>query len=308
MFLLLMIKILNETNKQVKKICKFCNSTTNIETIYPFSIYNQCQTYFIIICSKCNVGITSPQPTFEDLLKIYSDSYSYDSHELIYKEKKLKTSQIIKLIRNKDSMLEIGCSHGLLIKACHSEGFEKVIGVELNPTLRCNLNSEGYKIYSSLTEINLEKPFSTVVMNHSLEHILNLEDLASDLNRHLRNDGQLIILLPNFNSIWRKLFKRSWGWYQQPVHIWHLSADVLSEFFSKYGFDVENIIYAPGDSLLPLITINNLIQRKLKHSSNTKISNIQIQIIKIFSIIWRSGLNFFSKDELIIVFRKIKSL
>ena len=61
------------------------------------------------------------------------------------------------------------------------------------------------------------------------------------LNGLLSSGGMAFIRVPNFNCLWRKIFKSKWIWFQPKNHLFHFSIGSLTELLGQSGFEVVEI-------------------------------------------------------------------
>jgi len=73
---------------------------------------------------------------------------------------------------------------------------------------------------------------------HSLEHIHNIDELYSQLNRLLTPDGILLIAVPNINAPEIMFFNKKWAPFDAPRHLYHFQLKSLNELCSKYKFKI----------------------------------------------------------------------
>jgi hypothetical protein len=60
---------------------------------------------------------------------------------------------------------------------------------------------------------------------------------------HLNPDGYLVIAVPNFDSIQRRLFSRYWFHLDLPRHLVHIESGWLVEKLRKRGYSIEQESY-----------------------------------------------------------------
>ena len=70
--------------------------------------------------------------------------------------------------------------------------------------------SKEFKYFNKLDDINDSFKFDTLSMWHSLEHIHDIKNLFSNINRLSKDSSTLIIATPNRHSIDAKIYKTSW--------------------------------------------------------------------------------------------------
>ena len=57
----------------------------------------------------------------------------------------------------------------------------------------------------------------------------------------LKENGTLIVAVPNFKSYDAKHYKKDWAAFDVPRHIWHFSKKAISYIFSKYKMKIIRI-------------------------------------------------------------------
>lgn len=77
--------------------------------------------------------------------------------------------------------------------------------------------------------------------------------------RLLSPGGKLVLAVPHLGSRTRRVFSRSWGWYQVPVHLFHFSETALRALAQNAGFSVDQVSARGGDSLFVLMTLRHAL-------------------------------------------------
>jgi predicted SAM-dependent methyltransferase len=85
-------------------------------------------------------------------------------------------------------------------------------------------------------------------MWHVLEHVPNLVEYISKLRELLKENGTLIIAVPNYKSYDAKYYKQFWAAYDVPRHLWHFSQKSISLLFKKENMLVEKTLPMKLDS------------------------------------------------------------
>jgi len=100
----------------------------------------------------------------------------------------------------KDSyVLDFGCGMGDFVRLTQ-EISKKSIGLELNNEVREYNNNNGITCIKSLAELNDDK-FDLITLNHVFEHLNNPINILVDLQKYLKDDGVIIIEVPNARDI-----------------------------------------------------------------------------------------------------------
>ncbi len=116
-------------------------------------------------------------------------------------------------------LLDIACGTGWTTSVWQKENFD-VIGLE-SSIVRSSICRQRYnlEIFTGfIEEFTPEEKFDVVTMRHILEHIENPVAVLEKVKSFLKENGILLITLPNINSIGRYVFQENWEW----VLPWHL--------------------------------------------------------------------------------------
>ncbi len=194
---------------------------------------------------------TSPQPSSEKLPKYYK-SEDYISHtdtkrnlfEKVYHIiRRISLKRKLKLINSFSSeekkLLDVGCGTGDFIQIAQQNNWT-VSGIEPNKDAREIANSKTNDSVYNIEQL-LEFPkqsFDVISLWHVLEHLPNLEEQISILNSLLKENGRLIIAVPNYKSYDAMYYKNFWAAFDAPRHLWHFSRESISKLFSKENMKV----------------------------------------------------------------------
>ncbi|MFT6054989.1 MAG: 2-polyprenyl-3-methyl-5-hydroxy-6-metoxy-1,4-benzoquinol methylase [Roseivirga sp.] len=122
---------------------------------------------------------------------------------------KARRSYILQLLENTDrevSILDIGCSSGILLSDLVDKGFsqDNLHGIDISEKAiaNCQLNGHGNTSVMDAQKITLTQKFDVIIASDCLEHLK--EDRKALLNWHnlLKADGTLLVFVPAFMSLW----------------------------------------------------------------------------------------------------------
>ena len=140
-------------------------------------------------------------------------------------------------------MLDIGCGSGELLNLFQEKGW-KIVGVEPDELVR-NAAISRYSLdireEASLKKIT-DGSFDVVTMWHVLEHVPGLVDRVKEVKRLLKNDGILVVAVPNSNSMDAKIYGEHWAAYDVPRHLWHFTKDSIAMLFRNHGMVIAKIL------------------------------------------------------------------
>lgn len=233
--------------------CPVCNSARIENVLDTNDFFLTKENFSIFHCNDCGINFTNPRPS-SDIIGEYYKSEEYFSHNdskksltsgIYYLVRKINLKlkfQIVKRNSQGKSLLDIGCGTGEFLNYCKSNG-KVVRGVEPGEGAR-NFARSAYSIdvSASLQEIVAIERFDVVTMWHSLEHIADLHGTIARIRELLKENGLLLIAVPNFKS-WDALhYGLFWAGYDVPRHLYHFSKESLAGLLQGYGFSLINTI------------------------------------------------------------------
>ena len=223
-------------------ICKKIEYSESYEGYEYTNEKNEIRNFKIIKCINCGLARNYPLPYSND---IFADVYQDFSFIDPYENPKLWDSFFMPMInkmkkyKKSGKVLDIGCSSGYLLKLAKNNNFE-TYGVELNPNaVKYGNDNHGLNILNKdLKAANFESNyFDIIVCSQLMEHIVNPENLLSEINRVLKSDGILIIDSPNYAGLMVKFWGKKWGGYQPQWHIWQFTPKSISALLSINNFN-----------------------------------------------------------------------
>ena len=201
--------------------------------------------------SKTGVLYTLPQP-IENLGKYY-ESENYISHtdgkksvfERFYQiAKSINLNDKLKLINkiaNGKKILDYGCGVGDYLEHMQKNGYD-VLGMEPNDSARKIAQSKLGENKVTSTEIeHINGKFDVITLWHVLEHIPNLHEIIEQLKKHLKENGTLVIAVPNHQSYDAKYYGQYWAAYDVPRHLWHFTETSMHKLFNEFGMKIESV-------------------------------------------------------------------
>ena len=194
---------------------------------------------------------TIPQPSSEKLPEYYK-SEDYISHtdtkrnllEKVYHVvRSISLKRKLKLINSFSSeeknLLDVGCGTGDFLQIAQQNNWT-VSGVEPNDEARLIANSKTKNSVYNIEQLS-EFPkhsFDVITLWHVLEHLPNLNKQVSTFKSLLKENGTLIIAVPNYKSYDAKYYKNFWAAFDVPRHLWHFNQKSISKLFSKENMKV----------------------------------------------------------------------
>jgi len=228
--------------------CNICNSDS-------FEAYLRLKDkrVDIVKCKVCDTFRSMPYPKID-----YTDKEMYCEHyiknEPVFRMFADNVVNIIARHKKRGRLLDIGCSVGFMLESASKIGFDTE-GLELNKkavdiALSKKLN---VKMIGIEKAGYADKSFDVVILNHILEHIFDPLEFIQKVSRVVKDDGLLIIGVPNHDSFVAHVMKGQWYGWGIPEHIWHFDRASLEYILSKSGLRIKELVrnsqhYAPSKS------------------------------------------------------------
>jgi 2-polyprenyl-3-methyl-5-hydroxy-6-metoxy-1,4-benzoquinol methylase len=233
-----------------------------------------CDTYALKfgVCTKCSLGqlidpiesrffytdymtpsSNKPNPHINSLLKIISKYIQFDS-----------------------KIFEVGANDGTFMDILQNYGFEQVSGIEPTKNTSRTAIKKGLNILNDFFTYNLatkslqKEFFDLVISRQVLEHITNLKDFGMGLHHIIKDDGLLIIEVPDSEQI---ISNSDYGslWEE---HVNYFTIDTLTNYLNSIGFS----IIKAHRSLFSGICLT-VVAKKIR-PENIKENNPELEIIQ----------------------------
>jgi 2-polyprenyl-3-methyl-5-hydroxy-6-metoxy-1,4-benzoquinol methylase len=225
-----------------RKPCEVCGGT-------DAAVYKHCGTgpQPIVKCHRC--GLVYRDELISD--REYREESSRDP--LVFRDpsylknrEKSRLNLILDEIgANKSGrkILDIGCGHGFLLHEAKSRGYD-ASGVDLHKSsVKYAREVLGLNVLAGEIEAAAYPSdfFDVIVMSEVLEHMLHPGRALSEVNRILKQDGFVYIVVPNIDSVSAKTNFQWWSRY----HFYFFGADTLEKMLKINGFSVRKLIINP---------------------------------------------------------------
>jgi 2-polyprenyl-3-methyl-5-hydroxy-6-metoxy-1,4-benzoquinol methylase len=241
---------------EIINTCSVCRSqkTSFWREVYD-DRYGHPDSFNLIQCDECHHLMTVPMMTEEDLANLYGTYYprkkiSVDDVISQAAEVELPFNKLLRWWKGVDNqgqssasagkkMLDIGCGSGLSLLEAQKSGAE-VWGIEADPNVVRIANALNLRIHQG----NLyDKPFEgiyfdLIVMNQVIEHIPEPDKMLELIRTRLSDEGRVIMVFPNVNSLWSRVSGKRWINWHIPYHLHHFSIRTFSKMVERCGYNI----------------------------------------------------------------------
>ncbi|MDI6840230.1 MAG: class I SAM-dependent methyltransferase [bacterium] len=198
---------------------------------YPFTLLR---------CKSCRLVRTFPIPEV-NYESISRDTQAHLEDEKTWREISKGEIRRVKQYVKVGKLLDIGCNIGLMVKETEKRGFD-AIGIDIDEKAveiarreSCNVN---IGVPESMNFLNNE--FDVVLMNHVLEHILDVNCTLREVYRVLKPGGLLFLNVPNYAGLIARMMKERWLSLCPDEHVWQFEPNTLLPLLA-YRFEIVNI-------------------------------------------------------------------
>lgn len=202
----------------------------------------------------------------------------------------LEVRLIAKKLKNKGSVLEIGCGNGKLTRELARFGFQ-IVGIDTSSEairLAKSLKGKVEFIKGDARELKFKDgQFDTVLCLHVLEHVQDAEGLTRESFRILRNGGTLWLRLPNGNSLEAKMAGKYWFHRDEPYHCHQWTDKEIVKILAEVGFIKVKVNYAILEfrQVLLYSILNFFGIKKISHQLKLAISPLQTLFVPLSFIL-----------------------
>lgn len=196
------IELLYKFNLSDKESLKLFNgSTRDITNLNAL----KCVKSGVIVLEKClatenyyknNIYLTNDEKVVTKTVEDLIESNDLKDHIRRFESHK-------ELIRGSE-ILDFGCGNGDFLSLT-KEISKRSVGLEINIENTEYLNSIGIKCVNKLSELSGDK-FDLITLNHVLEHLNDPINILIELQKYLKDDGNIIIEVPHARDLLLETF------------------------------------------------------------------------------------------------------
>ena len=204
----------------------------------------------IFSCKDCGVQYLDPQLNDEELKKLYAENYyhawgvSGTSENQITRQMKRATFQLRMALIHQfvrfGKVLDVGCATGYFLEVAKEAGYEP-FGVEFSnysSQMAKRLFGDDSIFCGTLEQCDFpDLMFDVIAMSDFIEHVKDPIVTLTKASQLLKNDGVIMIMTPNTNTLSNKLMGKRWTHYKLE-HFYYFNLSSLQILAEKCGLEV----------------------------------------------------------------------
>lgn len=233
----------------IDSVCPICES----KECYPL-FTARCQEqgskgpYQVISCTNCGLSRTYPEPDYAELTRLYARGLYAKSTIPSLADRLnnwLQSERIgyLKSFHKPGRLLDVGCGKGRFLSSVKALGWQAV-GFEPDVNRKEWAKSHyGVQVYlGKLGDLPFpDKYFDVITLWHSLEHMRDPNNILAQIRKKLKDEGILIVSVPNFGSTQARFGRGEWFHLDVPRHLYHFNRKSLNVLLRKEGFEAISI-------------------------------------------------------------------
>lgn len=241
--------------------CPICKQEG--QSLYPaVKDYTVSQKEFEIVeCKDCELAWTNPMPSAEEIGPYYK-AESYISHTNTKKGLMNRLYHVVRtnMLFKKVKMIErhlklegkttvdVGAGTGYFVRTL-DQFKANTIGFEPDEDARAVAKSENnldLKPIDGLFDLE-QNNIDLITMWHVMEHVHEVDRYFTHYHNILKENGLLVIAVPNYKSFDQEHYKAHWAAWDVPRHLWHFSPKSMKKWGAKHGFDLVELNHLSYD-------------------------------------------------------------
>lgn len=219
--------------------------------------------YAIARCAGCGLVFLSHRPTSNSLPRCYTAEYHVQdasrqgllSRVLYGLRAHVRRRRMLAAIDGGfRSLLEVGCGDASFLRHldAHSAPDVMLCGIDLQAP---HIRDDRLQVdHGEFETVDFGRQFDAVVMFNVLEHLQHPVASLRHIGAHMTPGGVVFGEVPNWDSVWRRLFPRHWQGLQIPRHMTFFTPATLRQTLETAGFEVLRVrgSFDPGDLAVTL--------------------------------------------------------
>lgn len=221
------------------ELYKLCDNMQIMGPAFP------AKASFVAKCSRCGLVYMNTEATQEHFLDYYKnwavapryyDMFGKEDTEDYYEH---LLELLVPDMQKESSIIDIAGSWGEFAGYLITKGYRDVTVLDPNEKCIANAKEQGAKtILDDSVHMDVEKmpSYDVVILNHSLEHILDIEKTMNNIGKILKDAGTLFIEIPDAEGyVDEDAAPFNFFTYE---HVVHMTMNDLENLAAAFGYEI----------------------------------------------------------------------
>jgi 2-polyprenyl-3-methyl-5-hydroxy-6-metoxy-1,4-benzoquinol methylase len=232
--------------------CPVCGSSSIHPVLSAIDHTVSGESFYVWQCDDCSLRFTQDIPDQHAIGRYYK-SEDYISHtntgkgliNRLYQSVRKRTLKQKRRIveqstgKKRGDLLDVGSGVGAFVNEMKTHGWN-VTGLEPDEGARkvakevfnCDLRNvdELFELESNSCDV--------ITLWHVLEHVHDLHNYLQQIRSLLRENGKVLVAVPNYTSLDASIYKENWAAYDVPRHLYHFSPRSMRKLIEKNGMRI----------------------------------------------------------------------
>lgn len=202
-------------------------------------------------CEGCDLVTTRPRPGPDDIGFYYEGTYSGEGADgmrdfqasswlgRLISRYRLAVIGRARTLGPGDHVLDVGCSYGGFLRAAREASGCRTSGIDMDEgsiTGAVDQDTTDYRVGRLVDASFPAGEYTVVTFFESLEHHSAPIDALRAAHALLRPGGHVVVEVPNFGGLWRRVFRTAWLPLLVPQHLFHFTPTTLRRAVKTAGF------------------------------------------------------------------------
>jgi len=211
--------------------CPLCQSLNNNFLFNSYNIhghhYYGNQKFKLYECQQCKCIFPKINVDNNYFKKYYPHKYNKKSPLLEKAWSNFNNYLKKKFLPKQGTLLDVGCGEGQFLRSLPPTIHATGIDLNISPDSRLSF------IKNDFIKYKFSQKYDVITFWHSLEHFPDPQKTINKAVKMLNNNGQIIISIPNTNSLAFKLGKENWYHLDSPRHLFLPNNINIKNIFPK---------------------------------------------------------------------------
>lgn len=236
---------------QSREVCALCGRLDRVQPFFTEGSRGRTELPWVVECARCQLVFAHPQPTDDELSKIYDDEY-YEQFGfagqrvpagLVFTKQATYASLLERaeahLPPEARALLDVGCGLGFSLLAASARGW-LATGIDPLAPEDGSLVPGRTMVRGTLEGAGFTERFDLVTLVDAIEHVRDPSGTIAAAKQALKPGGLLVLATNDVASLGARLLGSRWPHFHR-AHLWFFTPDSLSRIAEKEDLEVVEV-------------------------------------------------------------------